>query len=92
MADRAGRLYNADMMKKIAVALSLALLSACTSQMSRTADGNVITVGHMPNEFPAALEHALELCIERNMNIRHLTTEGGAVAGTRVSKFECVKK
>ncbi|MDF3074086.1 MAG: hypothetical protein K0S54_1753 [Alphaproteobacteria bacterium] len=80
------------MMKKIAIALALSLLAACAPTMSRTTDGNIIAVAHPANEFSAALEHALEVCVERKMNIRHISTEPGADSGTRTSRFECVKR
>jgi hypothetical protein len=80
------------MIQKIAIVLSLGLLAACASSMSRTTEGDVIAVAHEANEFSAALEHALEVCVERKMNIRHISTEAGASPGTRTSRFECVKR
>lgn len=70
----------------------LLLVAACAPTMSRTTDGNIIAVAHPANEFSAALEHALELCIDRGMNIRHVSTEPGADPGTRTSRFECVRR
>ena len=92
VANRAGRLYNPDMMKKITLALCLGLLAACAPTMSRTTTGDVVVVAHEANGFSAALEHALEVCVERKMNIRHVSTEPGADSGTRTSRFECVKR
>lgn len=60
--------------------------------MSRTVEGGIIAVAHRADDFSAALEYALELCVEQKMNIRHISTEPGADAGSRVSRFECVKK
>jgi hypothetical protein len=80
------------MMKKLTIALGLGLLAACAPDMTRTTEGNVITVGHSTNDFSFALEHALEICTERRMNIRHIATEPGASATARISRFECVRK
>jgi len=81
------------MMKKLAIALCLSLLAAaCAPTMTRTAEGNIVVVAHEANGFSPALEHALEVCVERKMNIRHLSTEPGPDSGTRISRFECVPR
>ena len=80
------------MMKKSIVLLGLGVLAACAPSMSRTTEGGIIAVAHPANEFSAALEYALEVCVEQKMNIRHVSTEPGVDAGTRVSRFECVKR
>lgn len=80
-------------MKKPTIVLGLSLLAAaCAPTMTRTTDGNIVAVAHEANGFSAALEHALEVCVERKMNIRHLSTEPGSDSGTRVSRFECIKR
>jgi hypothetical protein len=80
------------MIKKITIVLGLSLLAACAPDMTRTTSGDIITVGHSTNDFSFALEHALEICTERRMNIRHIATEPGASATARTSRFECVKR
>ena len=80
------------MIKKISILLSVGLVAACAPTMTRTTEGNVIAVAHEANDFSSALEHALELCTEQKMNIRHISTEVGASPGTRTSRFECVKR
>ena len=80
------------MMKKIAIVLGLVSLAACAPAMTRTTEGGTIAVAHEAADFSAALEYALELCIEQKMNIRHISTEPGTTPGTRTSRFECVKK
>jgi hypothetical protein len=84
--------YAGGMMKKLAIVLCLGLLAACAPTMSRTTDGNIVTVAHTPSDFSFALEHALEVCTERKLNIRHISTEPAADPSTRTSRFECVKK
>lgn len=80
------------MMKKNIVLLAMLALAACAPAMTRTTEGGVIAVAHEAPEFSDALEYALELCLEQKMNIRHISTEPGASPGTRVSRFECVKR
>lgn len=92
MAAGRGKAYSFAMMKRTTVVLSFCLLAACASTMTRTTDGNIVAVAHEANGFSAALEHALEVCTDRGMNIRHLSTERGADSGTRTSRFECIKK
>jgi hypothetical protein len=84
--------YAGGMMKKLTVVLCVSLLAACAPTMSRTTDGNIVTVSHTPSDFSFALEHALEVCTERKLNIRHISTEPAADPSTRTSRFECVKK
>jgi hypothetical protein len=80
------------MMKRLSLVLVLTLLAACAPAMTRTTQGGIIAVAHPANDFSAALEYALELCVEQKMNIRHVSTEPGADSGTRTSRFECVKR
>jgi hypothetical protein len=84
--------YAAGMIKKLAIVLGLALLAACAPAMTRTTDGNIVTVAHTPSDFSFALEHALEVCTERKLNIRHISTEPAADPSSRTSRFECVPR
>ena len=93
LAKGGAEAYAGGMIKNLSIALGLSLLLAgCAQNMTRTAEGNIVVVAHETNGFSAALEHALEVCVERKMNIRHLSTEPGPDSGTRNSRFECVKK